>query len=717
MNISQRMFSFESFDLLYLSDADSGQISMVLLPPNMPHRYLDRRVNLDIPELKRNALPCPAWEVGSLCHLSLRNRAQSNGAAGTLLGGISTKEMKCHQQDVVSHDGSIEIRTVLRSDDGYEIVHTAAHHSAEDGIEVQTVFTNRSAQPVQLELLTSFALDNLSPFALDDAPLRIKLHRFYGGWSHEGRHRVDSLEQLSLERTWYNCRPESERFGVLGSFPVDRYFPFAVVEDSSAGVFWGAQLACNSSWQMEFCRLDDCLVFAGGLADREFGAWHKTVQPGESFAAPKAFLSVGRSLQGVCNQLTGLHQKYVQLQPASEQELPVICNEWCTSWGNPNEDEILALGRKFAGTPVKYIVIDAGWSKSTNPHLGQGGNGDWALDPDKFPHGLLPVSRALRKLGMQLGIWFEFEVTTSGARVYEKDYDSWHLTRADSVIITGDGRSFWDFRKPEVLTYLKEKVLRLIQENEIGYLKVDYNGSIGIGCDGAESLGEGLRQQMQAVRDFFLLLRRECPSLVIENCSSGGHRLEPSMMDITALSSSTDAHECLDVPIITANTDLLILPRQNFVFCTLDHSHDLRRMRYCISSGFMGRMGLSGDILALGTEQWALVQEAMQFYTHARTVLKDCTIAVYRELKTDSVRYAEGLQAVLFTGRNSSALLVCHSFSNAGSHSLSFPFPAKQLRLSAQFGFIDALSVADGRACLAEMPDHETCALLFELVD
>ena len=71
MNISQRMFSFESFDLLYLSDADSGQISMVLLPPNMPHRYLDRRVNLDIPELKRNALPCPAWEVGSLYHLSV----------------------------------------------------------------------------------------------------------------------------------------------------------------------------------------------------------------------------------------------------------------------------------------------------------------------------------------------------------------------------------------------------------------------------------------------------------------------------------------------------------------------------------------------------------------------------------------------------------------------------------------------------------------------
>ena len=713
MGFSQSVFPFVHFDLIYLSDKHTGQISMVLIPKDMQHCYETRRTTLDIPELKRNALPCPAWEVGNLCHLSLRHQAQSNGAGGTLLGGFSTLQMKYHDQTVSHTDACTEIRTILRSDDGLEVHHTAVQYHQEDGLEVQTVFFNGSEKPVQLDLLTSFALDNLSPFAVDDGPLRMKLHRFYGGWSHEGRHRVDSLEQLSLERTWYNCRPESERFGVLGSFPVDRYFPFAVIEDSAAGVFWGAQLACNSSWQMEFCRVADCLVFAGGLADREFGAWHKTVRPGEYFYAPKAFLSVGTSLQGVCNQLTGMHKKYAMLQPEVEHELPVICNEWCTSWGSPTEAEILALGKKLSGTPVKYIVIDAGWSKTTNPHLGQGGNGDWILDTEKFPNGLLPVSHALRDMGLRLGIWFEFEVTTQGARVFEKDYDHWHLTRNGEVIVTGNGRSFWDFRKPEVIHYLKEKVIQFIKDNEIGYLKVDYNGSIGIGCDGAESLGEGLRQQMLAVADFFSLVRQEIPSLVIENCSSGGHRLEPAMMDLTALTASTDAHECLEVPIITANTDLLVLPRQNLVLCTLDRSHDLQRMRFCISAGFMGRMAISGDILTLSSSQWKLVQEALDFYAQARSVLKDCTVSVYQQLGNDSIRYASGVQAVLFTGKNKKALLVCHSFSHAGNCTLTVPFPAEYGRPVREFGFIDGLSIQDGQIQISNLPDYETCAVLF----
>ena len=120
-------------------------------------------------------------------------------------------------------------------------------------------------------------------------------------------------------------------------------------------------------------------------------------------------------------------------------------------------------------------------------------------------------------------------MTTKGANVHSGTYDSMHLYRNGEVIQTGGIRRFWDFRQTEVTQYLKERVLDFLRENGIQYLKVDYNGSIGYGCDGAESPGEGLRQQMQAVHRFFGMLRREYPELVIENCASGGHRLEPSL--------------------------------------------------------------------------------------------------------------------------------------------------------------------------------------------
>ncbi len=72
------------------------------------------------------------------------------------------------------------------------------------------------------------------------------------------------------------------------------------------------------------------------------------------------------------------------------------------------------------------------------------------------------------------------------------------------------------------------KRIKLLAESGYGYLKVDYNENIGVGCDGAESLGEGLRQYVLGSQDYFRRIHEKLPDLVIENCASGGHRLEPS---------------------------------------------------------------------------------------------------------------------------------------------------------------------------------------------
>ena len=87
--------------------------------------------------------------------------------------------------------------------------------------------------------------------------------------------------------------------------------------------------------------------------------------------------------------------------------------------------------------------------------------------------------------------------------------------------LTSGVRRFWDFRQAWVREYLNSKVVGLLKECGFGYLKIDYNETIGIGCDGAESLGEGLRSHIEAVQDFIRSIRQELPDLVIENCSSG----------------------------------------------------------------------------------------------------------------------------------------------------------------------------------------------------
>lgn len=84
----------------------------------------------------------------------------------------------------------------------------------------ETSFINKSSSAVRLELLTSFALSGITPFAVDDAPERLQVHRFRAVRSAEGRLVTESVEHLHLERVYAGEIKLSERFGQVGSMPV-----------------------------------------------------------------------------------------------------------------------------------------------------------------------------------------------------------------------------------------------------------------------------------------------------------------------------------------------------------------------------------------------------------------------------------------------------------------------------------------------------------------
>ena len=90
-----------------------------------------------------------------------------------------------------------------------------------------------------------------------------------------------------------------------------------------------------------------------------------------------------------------------------------------------------------------------------------------------------------------------------------------------------------------------------------------------IGFDGKESFGEESRLQLLATQAFIKRIQQQLPDLIIENCSSGGHRLEYSMIQLTDLSSFSDAHEAISVPIIAANLHDHLLPRQSLIWAVI----------------------------------------------------------------------------------------------------------------------------------------------------
>lgn len=259
------------------------------------------------------------------------------------------------------------------------------------------------------------------------------------------------------------------------------------------------------------------------------------------------------------------------------------------------------------GTGIRYIVIDDGWASRPPEALLQS-NGDWLVDGQKFPDGLQPTCDLLREMGYIPGIWFEFEVINPGSEAWN---ETLHMLRRDGRPLQVGTRRFWDFSDPWVEEYLTKKVIGLLRENGIGYLKVDYNDNIGLGCDHPDSFGEGLRQHIEGVQRFFRKLREEIPDLVIENCSSGGHRLEPSMQGLTSMGSFSDAHEPVIIPIIARNLQRLILPRQSLIWAVLHAGDDEARLVFSLAAPFLGRMCLSGDIHDLSDEQMAILRQSL----------------------------------------------------------------------------------------------------------
>lgn len=155
------------------------------------------------------------------------------------------------------------------------------------------------------------------------------------------------------------------------------------------------------------------------------------------------------------------------------------------------------------------------------------------------------------------------------------------------------------------------------------------------------------------------------PELVIENCSSGGHRLTPSMMELSSMASFSDAHECKCIPIIAANLHRLIRPEQSQIWAVLKGYDDIHRIRYSLCAGFLGRLCLSGDIFDISEENWEETLSAIQFYDKVKEIIRSGFTRVIR-CNADSYGKPKGYQAVLRTLENRE-LLVVHTFENGAN--------------------------------------------------
>lgn len=630
----------------YLIDRDSMQVGFQLLPEKVSQENI----------ITDNCF------MESLIQYKLTGDIYNEAYAGgcSMRNSESVRKLKFSEQTDESIGEQLQVNTIMMDKDGHRLIHHLVWLKNMPYVRISCTFENQSKRDCCLEMFESFSLGGLSPYMQGDGNGTLWLHRVRSVWSQEGRHETIPVEDLQLEPAWDPHAVRCERFGQAGSMPVNRFFPFAAIEDRKNHIFWGAQIAHPASWQMEVYRKDNGLALSGGLADRELGHWMKHVEPGKNFTTPEAIVSTAQtdSFDIFTGRLTtaGLVEGFLKA-PESEQDLPIVFNEYCTTWGNPSHENICEIVDAIKGKGFKYFVIDCGWYKE-NGIPWDIGMGDYEVSSELFPDGMEKTVQVIKDAGMIPGIWFEIENVGSASRAYHLTE---HLLHKDNVVLTTYFRRFWDMQDPWVDEYLTDKVIGTLKKYGFGYMKIDYNETIGIGCDGAESPGEALRKNMEATVLFIEKVKEEVPGIVLENCASGGHRLEPKMMSVMSMASFSDAHECEEIPIIAANLHWVIHPAQSQIWAVIRQDDSLKRIAYSISNTFLGRMCISGDVTQLAPEKWNLIKQGISFYGKIKDIIKEGQSYRYGP-KIKSARHPEGWQALLRVGKNKQAYVVIHVF-------------------------------------------------------
>ncbi|WP_329415686.1 alpha-galactosidase [Streptomyces sp. NBC_00704] len=322
-------------------------------------------------------------------------------------------------------------------------------------------------------------------------------------------------------------------------------------------------------------------------------------------------------LDAAFGELTAYRRRIRRDHP-DHRNLPVIYNDYMnTLMGDPTTDKLLPLVEAAGAVGAEVFVVDAGWYDDDAEGWWDA-VGAWEPAARRFPGGIQEVLDAIGRHGMTPGLWLEPEVV--GVRSpLAAALPPEAFFRRGGVRLTEHGRHHLDLRHPAARAHLDRVVDRIVGEWGVGYLKLDYNINIGPGTEnGAESAGAGLLGHHRAHLDWLASLLDRHPGLVLENCGSGGLRMDYAQLAVAQVQSTSDQQDPRRSPPIAVAAATAVAPEQAAVWAYPQPDFGPDEIAFTMTTALLGRVHLSGFLDRMNDEQFARVRSAVDVYKRIR---------------------------------------------------------------------------------------------------
>ena len=329
------------------------------------------------------------------------------------------------------------------------------------------------------------------------------------------------IDEVNFNMPDYLFPGKSLRFRNVSGRSSDGHAPFFNVHQEGKGFI--AAIGWTGQWNCRIERKKDSVNFRSKIEDTHF-----LLYPNEKIRTSSVVIMTyeGDIEDGQNKWRRFLRKHFSPIK--SEAELPFSLGIW---GGMPTQDvlERLELSVK-TGLPVNYIWMDAGWHGNAEPSPNEfegdwaEHTGDWRVSTNIHPSGMLDVAKEIRKSGKKLLLWFEPERVKKNAPIVSEHPEYFISSGRD-----GETNFLLDLGTDKAWNYCYKTLCEIIEKLNISCYRQDFNFyplSVWRAADTPERQGITEIKHINGLYRLWDSLREKFPHLIIDNCASGGKRID-----------------------------------------------------------------------------------------------------------------------------------------------------------------------------------------------
>lgn len=482
-------------------------------------------------------------------------------------------------------------------------LHTKAYFN-EDVVTQWTVIKNNENGAVKL-----------NNFASSFLPLKAEsyyLTHFYGAWAGEMSVAEEKFENgikvIECKKGVRTTQTENASFILSLNHPS--------LENS--GDCYGGALAWSGNYRLSF-QVDEwrTLNLVSGI-NPFLSAW--SLKSGETFTTPEMIYTFSNEGRGqVSRNLHDWGRKYGMTGGTEIHD--IVLNSWEGAYFNFDENTLTGMMNDAAEMGIETFVLDDGWFGNKYPRNNDdAGLGDWQTNTKKLPHGLDYLIDYAHSKGLKFGLWIEPEMVNPESELAE-NHPEWIVQSNGRDKITWRNQLLLDLSNPKVQDFVFNVFDSLLTTHPgIEYVKWDANRHVEQTGSTYLSDSEQTHFWVAYTRGLYIVydrIRAKYPDFVIQDCASGGGRLDYGALKYHNEYWTSDNTDPLSRIFIQYGTTLIYPPVGAASHVSTSPNHQTLRMtplKFRFDVAMTGRLGMELQPKDIQGDDRVFAEEAIKNY-------------------------------------------------------------------------------------------------------